>query len=87
MKVVFEMIISYIECYKNIIIRYELLEHKVNRITDFFVCSFYVDNKLIEAIQTFEINKCISDIQKELNRQFLEKHPEYIEKIDTRKMK
>lgn len=81
------MIISYIECYKNIIIRCELLEHKVNRITDFFVCSFYVDNKLIEAIQTFEINKCISDIQKDLNRQFLEKHKEYIEKIDTKKVK
>ena len=81
------MIISYIECYKNIIIRCELLEHKVNRITDFFICSFYVDNKLIEAIQTFEINKCISDIQKDLNRQFLEKHKEYIEKIDTKKVK
>ena len=63
------------------------MEHKVNRITDFFVCSFYVDNKLIEAIQTFEINKCISDIQKDLNRQFLEKHKEYIEKIDTKKVK
>ena len=81
------MIISYIECYKNIVIRCELLEHKVNRITDFFVCSFYVDNKLIESIQTFEINKCISDIQKDLNSQFLEKHKEYIEKIDTRKSK
>lgn len=81
------MIISYIECYKDIIIRCELLEHKVNNVTDFFVCSFYVDNKLIEAIQTFDIYKCISNIQKELNRQFLEKHPEYIEKIDTRKMK
>lgn len=63
------------------------MEHKVNNVTDFFVCSFYVDNKLIEAIQTFNIYKCISDIQKELNRQFLEKHKEYIEKIDTRKMK
>lgn len=63
------------------------MEHKVNRITDFFICSFYVDNKLIEAIQTFEINKCISDIQKDLNRQFLEKHKEYIEKIDTKKVK
>lgn len=80
------MIVSFIECYHNITVRAEMFEHKTNKITDFFICSYYVDNKLIDTLQTFDIQKCISDIQKDFNKIFLDRHKEYIEKIPVKEL-
>lgn len=73
------MIISYIDCYRNKVIRAELEKIKeLSNNTNIWKCHYYDDkpNVFVDELDS-ESKETVSDVQTDLNDRFFEKHKEY----------